>query len=77
MHTELVVKTADPQLLDETVQQLPGCVASVVDGSFDGTTCRLRVHSGLHFLRFAFINQGYGEIVSEEQVCLPEFPGIF
>ena len=64
--TDLIVRTADPKRLDETVQQLPACTAVVVDGTFDGETCRLRVFEGLGFLKFALANQGYGDVVSEE-----------
>jgi hypothetical protein len=66
--TDLIVKTANPAMLDETVQQLPMCAAQVVDGSYDGQTCRLRVFSGLGFLKFALTEQGYGEVVGEEPV---------
>jgi hypothetical protein len=65
---DLIVQTADPDLLDATVQQLPGCSAAVVEGSFNGETCRLRVFSGLGFLKFAITQQGYGVIVGEEEV---------
>lgn len=65
---DLIVRTANPTALDDTVQQLPMCAAAVVDGSFNGDTCRLRVFGGLGFLRFAITQQGYGEIVGEEPV---------
>jgi hypothetical protein len=61
--TDLVVKTANPELLDQTVQQLGP--AAVVDGSWDGEKCRVRVFGDPGFLRFAITNQGYGEIVGE------------
>jgi hypothetical protein len=66
--TDLIVKTSDPDGLEATVQQLPMCTAVVVDGSFNGETCRLRVFSGLNFLKFAITQQGYGVIVGEEAV---------
>lgn len=66
--TDLIVRTANPKALDDTIQQLPGCAAAVVDDSFDGDTCRVRVLGGLDFLRFAITQQGYGEIVGEEPV---------
>jgi hypothetical protein len=59
----LKVRTGNPTLLDETIQQLPGCAAVVIDGSFDGDTCLIAVFSGESFLRFALQNQGYGEVV--------------
>lgn len=69
---DLIVRTANPKVLDETVQQLPMCSAVVVDGSWDGDTCRLRVFGGLGFLRFALTQQGYGEIVGEERLSAPQ-----
>lgn len=65
---DLIVRTANPKALDDTIQQLPGCAAAVVDGSFDGDACRVRVLRGLDFLRFAITQQGYGEIIGEEPV---------
>lgn len=64
--TDLIVKTANPDMLDRTVQQLGPAV--VVDGSYDGETCRVRVFGNPGFIRFAITNQGYGEIVGEERV---------
>lgn len=66
--TDLTVETRNPTMLDNTIQQLPGCAAVVIDGSFNGTTCVIRVFSGLGFLKFALENQGYGKIVKEEPV---------
>lgn len=62
--TDLIVRTTNPDLLDGTVRQLPGA-AMVVDGSYDGETCRVRVFGDPGFIRFAITNQGYGEIVGE------------
>ncbi len=64
--TDLIVTTADPTALDQTVQQLGAAV--VVDGSFDGESCRVRVFGDPGFLRFAITQQGYGTILSEEAV---------
>lgn len=62
--TDIKVRTANPKALDETVQQLPMVGAVVVDGSWDGDVCTVRVLAGdPGFLRFAITNQGYGEIV--------------
>jgi hypothetical protein len=66
--TDLIVRTVSPQDLDATVQALPGAAAVVVEGSFDGDTCRVRVFGDVGFLRFAMTQQGYGEIVGEEAV---------
>lgn len=62
--TDLIVTTRNPELLDRTMQQLgPACV---VDGSYDGEKCRVRVFGPVGYIRFAITNQGYGEIVAEE-----------
>lgn len=65
--TDLVVRTRNPELLDSTVRQLPGA-AAVVEGSFNGDTCRVRVFGDPGFMKFAITNQGYGEIVGEEKI---------
>lgn len=65
---DLRVTTADPRLLDETLHQLPGPLAVVVDGSFDGTACTVRVLGNPGFLVFALANQGYGELLSCDRV---------
>lgn len=64
--TDLIVTTANPQALDATVQQLGAAV--VVDGSWDGETCRVRVFGDASYIRFAITNQGYGRIVGQEPV---------
>ena len=66
--TELTITTANPELLDETIQQLPMCTAAVIDDSFNGTTCVVRVFGGLGFLKFALERQGYGKVIKEETV---------
>lgn len=63
--TKIRVRTKAPGLLDDTIQQLPGCVARVVEGSIDGDVCTIDVEGGEGFLRFAITRQGYGEIVEE------------
>lgn len=65
---DLTVKTVNPELLDRTVQQLGPAV--VVEGSFNGETCTVRVLDirSTGYLKFAITNQGYGEIVSEQPV---------
>jgi hypothetical protein len=63
---DLIVKTVNPKLLDDTVQQLGA--AAVVDGSFNGDTCRIRVFGPPGYIKFALANQGYGEVVGEEPV---------
>lgn len=65
--TDLIVKTINPSLLDATVQQLGPAV--VVDGSFNGDTCRVRVFGPAGYMKFAITNQGYGVVVGEEPVA--------
>lgn len=64
--TDLIVVTANPAMLDETVQQLGP--AAVVNDSYNGESCRVRVFGDPGFIRFAIQNQGYGEIIGEEPV---------
>jgi hypothetical protein len=64
--TDLIVRTRNPELLDRTVQQLGPAV--VVEGSYDGETCRVRVFGSTGYIKFALANQGYGELVGEEVV---------
>jgi len=61
--TDLIVRTTNPDLLDRTVQQLGAAV--VVEGSFNGDTCRVRVFGDPGYIKFALANQGYGELVGE------------
>jgi hypothetical protein len=63
-YTDVRVRTTNHEWLDQTVQQLPGIAAVVVDGSWDGDTCIVRVLAGdPGFLKFAITNQGYGEVI--------------
>ena len=64
--TDLIVRTANPTLLDATVQQLGA--AAVVEGSYNGDTCRVRVFGNPGYIKFALANQGNGELVGEEPV---------
>lgn len=63
---DLLVRTGNPAMLDETVQQLgPAVVVGMpspvmVDGCYV-----VRVFGNPGFIRFALTNQGYGEIVRE------------
>ena len=68
--TDILVKTASPELLDRAVQQLG--LAVVVQGhpgpadyvKVDGYYV-VRVFGGPGFIKFAIANQGYGEVVRE------------
>lgn len=64
--TDLIVQTPDPELLDTTVQQLGPAV--VVEGTYDGTTCKVRVFGDPGYIKFALAQQGYGQVVGEEPV---------
>lgn len=65
MPTDILVETPNPDALDQTVQQLGGVV---VEGSWDGTTCRVRVFGNPGFMVYAITNQGYGKVVGQEGV---------
>lgn len=58
--TDLIVETANPELLGTTVQQLGAAVV------VDGTTCRVRVFGDPGYIKFALAQQGYGKVVGEE-----------
>lgn len=62
--TDILVETPNPGALDQTVQHLGG---AVVAGSWDGTTCRVRVFHDPGFLIFAITRQGYGKVVGQER----------
>lgn len=63
-YTDIKIRTANPEGLDGTVQQLPMVAAVVVENSWDGDTCIVRVLGGdPGFVKFAITNQGYGEVV--------------
>lgn len=58
-HEDITVRTANPEALDATMQ---GLGAVVVEGSWNGDTCTVRVLGDPGFVRFAIKQQGYGEI---------------
>jgi hypothetical protein len=64
--TDILVKTASPELLDRTVQQLgPAAVVGAPDHvQVDGCYV-VRVFGDPGFIKFAIANQGYGEVVRE------------
>jgi hypothetical protein len=65
--TDILVRTADPELLDRTVQQLGLAVVMQDAGGYaqvDGCYV-VRVHGNPGFIKFAIANQGYGEVVRE------------
>jgi hypothetical protein len=64
--TDILVKTASPELLDRTVQQLgPAAVVGAPDYvKVDGCYV-VRVFGDPGFIKFAITSQGYGEVVRE------------
>ena len=62
--TDIEVETHNPQMLDSTVQQLGP--AAVIEGSFNGKTCKVRIFGNPGFIIFAIENQGYGKIAKEK-----------
>ena len=60
---DIEVETKNPTVLDETVQQLGA--AAVIDGSFDGHTCKVRCFgNSVGFIKFSIDRQGYGQVVN-------------
>lgn len=52
-YTDIRVRTKAPELLDQTIQQLPGVQAVVVEGTYDGDVCIVRCFGNVGFLRYA------------------------
>jgi hypothetical protein len=65
---DLKVTTKNPELLAQTLHDLPGCGVLVNEDTFDGETVTVRVLWGLSFLKFAMEKQGYGSILEERPV---------
>lgn len=64
--TDILVKTASPELLDRTVQQLgPAAVVGAPDYMMVDGCYVVRVFGDPGFVKFAIANQGYGEVVRE------------
>lgn len=62
--TDILVRTADPRMLDETVQQLgPAAVVGAPDYARVEGCYVVRVHGDPGFIKFAIMTQGYGEVV--------------
>lgn len=68
---DIIVETGNPEYLDTTLQQLPGCVAVVVGGGTPSGYMKrdggyvVRCFGGLGFLKFAIGKQGYGKVIKE------------
>jgi hypothetical protein len=61
--SEITVRTPNPDGLNKVLHQLPMSVAVVVDDSWNGDTCQVRVIGDPGFVKFAITHQGYGEVV--------------
>jgi hypothetical protein len=60
---DLVITTRLPELLQAMVNALPEVRCEVVQGSFDGTKCTLRVHTNTRFAHYRIVQQGYGDVL--------------
>lgn len=64
--TDILVRTANPGMLDATVQQLgPAAVVGAPDYVMVDGCYVVRVFGDPGFVKFAIKNQGYGEVVRE------------
>ena len=70
--TDILVRTANPRMLDETVQQLgPAVVVGGPDNYVQVDGCYVvRAFGDPGFIKFAITNQGYGEVVRELEELL-------
>lgn len=69
---ELLVETANPAALDQTLQQLGGLVGQEPDGSYsvnpDGSYSVRAVGGDIGFLKFSIERQGYAKVVGEREL---------
>lgn len=63
--TDIKVKCGNPVMLDNTVQLLGS--AAVIENSWDGETCMVRIFGKSDFIKFAIEAQGYGKIIQEKE----------
>ena len=64
--TDILVRTASPEMLDQTVQQLGPAVVIGAPNYVQVDGCYVvRVFGDPGFIKFAIANQGYGEVVRE------------
>ena len=69
--TDILVRTANPEMLDQTVQQLgPAVVVGAPDYVKVDDCYVVRVFGDPGFIKFAITNQGYGEVVRELEELL-------
>lgn len=60
---DLVIATRLPELLEATVNALPGVKCQVEPGSFDGHKCTLHILSNAKFAHYAILQQNYGDVL--------------
>lgn len=63
---DIIVSSKNPEALDKTIQQLGGVVMQNSDGTYPVINGGYRVRAlngNIEFLRFAIINQGYGQVL--------------
>lgn len=58
--TDIEVETNEPLYLDRVVQHW---AAAVIEGSWNGKTCKVRCFGDPGFIKFAIDHQGYGKVV--------------
>jgi hypothetical protein len=69
--TDVLVRTANPEMLDQTVQQLgPAVVVGAPDYAQVDDCYVVRVFGDPGFIKFAITSQGYGEVVRELEELL-------
>lgn len=59
--TDIEVECGNPTALDQTVQQLGP--AAVIEGSWNGRSCKVRIFGNPGYIKFAIAHQGYGKII--------------
>ena len=68
---DILVRTASPEMLDQTVQQLgPAVVVGGPDYVMADGCYVVRVFGDPGFIKYAITSQGYGEIVRELEELL-------
>jgi hypothetical protein len=75
---ELLVKTRNPAVLDQTLQPLGGVVGQHADGTYAPVAPDVYVVRAVRgdpgYVRFAITRQGYGEVVGERDIPQEDTP---
>jgi hypothetical protein len=72
---DLLVKTQNPAILDQTVQSMGAIVCEFAPGAYEQVepdVYRVRCFGDPGFVRFAITQQGYGEVIGEEEIAPPD-----